>query len=46
MNLASEKNHSTEYAIIELTENITKAIDEGKYTIGIKLDNFSIRGLC
>ena len=32
------KNHSTDHAIIELTDNITKAIDEGKYTIGIFLD--------
>ena len=32
------KNHSTDHAIIELTDNITKAMDEGKYTIGIFLD--------
>ena len=32
------KNHSTDHAIIELTDSITKAIDEGKYTIGIFLD--------
>ena len=34
----SRKNHSTDHAIIELTDNITKAMDEGKYTIGIFLD--------
>ena len=32
------RNRSTEHAIIELTEKISKAIDEGKYTIGIFLD--------
>ena len=31
-------NHSTDHAIIELTDNITKAMDEGKYMIGIFLD--------
>ena len=36
INLASEK--STDHAIIELTDKSTKAIDEGKYTIGIFLD--------
>ena len=36
--MASEKNHSTDHAIIELTDNITKAMDEGKYMIGIFLD--------
>ena len=32
------KNHSTDHAIIELTDNVTKAMDEGKCTIGIFLD--------
>ncbi len=32
------KDYSTEHAIIELTDKISKAIDEGKYTIGIFLD--------
>ena len=32
------KNRSTEHAIIELTDKISKAIDEGKFTIGIFLD--------
>ena len=32
------KNRSTEHAIIELVDNITRAIDEGKYTVGIFLD--------
>jgi retron-type reverse transcriptase len=31
------KDRSTEHAIIELTDKISKAIDEGKYTIGIFL---------
>ena len=31
-------NRSTELAIIELTDRITKAIDNGEYTIGIFLD--------
>ena len=33
-----KKDRSTEHAIIELTDKISKAIDEGKYTIGIFLD--------
>jgi retron-type reverse transcriptase len=32
------KTRSTEHAIIEITDKISKAIDEGKYTIGIFLD--------
>ena len=32
------KNRSTELAIIELTDRITKAIDKGEYTLGIFLD--------
>ena len=32
------KNRSTELAIIELVDNITKGIDQGKYTLGIFLD--------
>ena len=32
------KNRSTEHAIIELTDKISKAIDEGKFTFGIFLD--------
>ena len=31
-------NRSTELAIIELTDRITKAIDKGEYTMGIFLD--------
>ena len=36
--MVSGKNRSTEHAIIELTDKISKAIDDGKYTIGIFLD--------
>jgi hypothetical protein len=32
------ENTSTELAIIELVDRITKAIDKGEYTIGIFLD--------
>lgn len=32
------KSRSTEFAIIEVIDKITKAIDQGKYTIGIFLD--------
>jgi hypothetical protein len=32
------KGRSTEHAIIELVDKITRAIDQGKYTIGIFLD--------
>jgi retron-type reverse transcriptase len=32
------ENRSTELAIIELVDRITKAIDKGEYTIGIFLD--------
>jgi retron-type reverse transcriptase len=32
------KNRSTEHAILELTDKISKAIDEGKYTVDIFLD--------
>ena len=32
------KNRSTEFAIIELIDKITKGIDEGKYTLGVFLD--------
>ena len=32
------KNRSTELAIMELTEKISRAIDKGEYTIGIFLD--------
>ena len=32
------KNQSTEFAIIELIEKITKGIDKGKYTLGVFLD--------
>ena len=32
------KNRSTELAVIELVDKITKAIDKGEYTIGIFLD--------
>ena len=32
------KNRSTEHAIIEMVDKITKAIDQGKYTVGVFLD--------
>ena len=32
------RNRSTEHAILELTDKISKAMDEGKYTMGIFLD--------
>jgi retron-type reverse transcriptase len=32
------RNKSTEHAILELTDKISKAMDEGLYTIGIFLD--------
>ena len=32
------KNRSTELAIIELVDKITKGIDQEKYTLGIFLD--------
>ena len=32
------KNRSTEFAIIELADKITKGIDQGQYTLGIFLD--------
>jgi hypothetical protein len=32
------ESRSTELAIIELVDRITKAIDKGEYTIGIFLD--------
>jgi retron-type reverse transcriptase len=32
------KNRSTEHAIIDFVDKITKAIDEGKYSVGIFLD--------
>ena len=38
INLVLEKNRSTGHAILELTDKISKAIDEGKYTVGIFLD--------
>ena len=33
-----QKNYSTEHAIIELSDKITKAIDQGEYSIGIFLN--------
>ena len=33
-----KNNRSTELAVIELVDKITKAIDKGEYTIGIFLD--------
>ena len=33
-----EKNRSTELAILDFTDRITKAIDERKFTVGILLD--------
>jgi hypothetical protein len=38
MQFGFRKNRSTEHAILELTDKISKAIDEGKYTLGIFLD--------
>ena len=35
------KSRSTEFAIIEVIDKITKAIDQGKYTIGIFLDTIN-----
>jgi retron-type reverse transcriptase len=32
------KNRSTEHAIIDFVDKITKAIDKGKYSVGIFLD--------
>jgi retron-type reverse transcriptase len=32
------KNRSTELAILDFVDKITKAIDQGKYTVGIFLD--------
>ena len=32
------QNRSTDFAIIELLDKITRAIDKGEYTIGIFLD--------
>ena len=34
----NRQNRSTEFAIIELLDKITRAIDKGEYTIGIFLD--------
>jgi retron-type reverse transcriptase len=32
------KNRSTELAVLDFTDKITKAIDEGKFTVGVFLD--------
>ena len=32
------KNHSTSHAIITLVERVTKALDTGKYVVGVFLD--------
>ena len=32
------KNRSTEHAIMDFVDKITKAIDEGKFSVGIFLD--------
>ena len=32
------KEHSTQYALITLIDNITKALDEGSMLIGVFLD--------
>ena len=37
-NLAFEKNHSTSHAIITLVDRVTKALDTGKYVVGVFLD--------
>ena len=36
--MASEKNRSTEHAIIDFVDKITKSIDPGKFSVGIFLD--------
>ena len=36
--MVSEKNMSISMAIMELVENITNAMDNGKFTIGIFID--------
>ena len=36
--MVSEKNISTSMAIMELVENITNAMDNGKFTIGVFID--------
>ena len=37
-NLKKKKNMSTSMAIMELVENITNAMDNGKFTIGVFID--------
>ena len=32
------KNHSTSHAIIALVEKVSKALDTGKYVVGVFLD--------
>ena len=32
------KNHSTSHAMISLVERVTKALDKGKYVVGVFLD--------
>ena len=32
------KNHSTNHALIDITENIRKALDNGKFACGIFID--------
>jgi retron-type reverse transcriptase len=32
------RNRSTEDALLNLTDKISKALDEGKYTIGVSID--------
>ena len=36
--MASEKNRSTDHAITDFVDKITKAIDQGKYSVDIFLD--------
>ena len=36
--MAFGKNHSTNHAIITLVERVTKALDTGKYVVGVFLD--------
>ena len=36
--MVSEKNMSTSMAIMELVENITNTMDNGKFTIGVFID--------
>ena len=36
--MALEKNHSTAYALIQLYDKLSNAIDQGKVTLGLFID--------